>query len=99
MHGREGWVRGKLSVLWRAILVTIEVKRLRRTTQKLWRLLLGLWSHSLSFRREGYAFLQEVYAFAERFDRVTRQINRFGHTERRKGPLRGIEVRIAFEDG
>ena len=68
LHGREGWVRGKLSVLWRAILVTIEVKRLRRTTQKLWRLLLGLWSHSLSFRREGYAFLQEAYAFAERFE-------------------------------
>ena len=76
VHGTEGWVRGKLSVLWRAILVTLELKRLRRTTQRLWRLLLGLWSHSLSFRREGYAFLQEAYAFTERFesDREVRRV-------------------------
>ena len=75
VQGSEGWVRGKLSVLWRAILVTLEVKRLRRTTQKLWRLLLGLWSHSLSFRREGYAFLQDAYAFAERFE-TEREVRR-----------------------
>ena len=76
VHGTEGWVRGKLSVLWRAILVTLELKRLRRTTRRLWRLLLGLWSHSLSFRREGYAFLQEAYAFTERFesDREVRRV-------------------------
>ena len=76
VHGTEGSVRGKLSVLWRAILVTLELKRLRRTTQRLWRLLLGLWSHSLSFRREGYAFLQEAYAFTERFesDREVRRV-------------------------
>ena len=42
VQGTEGWVRRKLSVIWRAILVTLELKRLRRTTQKLWRLLLGL---------------------------------------------------------
>ena len=75
VQGSEGWVRGKLSVLWRAILVTLEVKRLRRTTLKLWRLLLGLWSHSLSFRREGYAFLEEAYAFTERFE-TEREVRR-----------------------
>ena len=31
VQGTEGWVRGKLTVLWRAILVTLEVKRLRRS--------------------------------------------------------------------
>ena len=67
VHGSEGWTRGKLSVLWRAILVSLELKRLRRTTLRLWQLLLGLWSHSLSFRRVAYAFVQEAYAFAERF--------------------------------
>ena len=46
VHGSEGWTRGKLSVLWRAILVSPELKRLRRTTLRLRRLLLGLWSHS-----------------------------------------------------
>ena len=34
VQGTEGWVRGKLTVLWRAILVTLEVKRLRRTTRR-----------------------------------------------------------------
>ena len=67
MHGTEGWVRGKLSVLWRAILVTLELRRLRRASRRLWRLLLGLWTHALSFRRPAYAFLQEAYAFVERF--------------------------------
>ena len=73
MHGTEGWVRAKLSVLWRAILVTLELRRLRRASlalfngERLWRLLFSLWSHALSLRRPAYAFLQEVYAFVERF--------------------------------